>query len=90
METTTLYLSKLVPVYLVYLTAFVDEKNRISGFAARVDCQIRALNKADHKTDDFYVMSGYRTPSYNRAIGVVVYSLSRPMVIFVVNEFKTI
>lgn len=32
------------------------------------------LNRAGHPTSDFVIMSGYRTPFYNRAIGNVAYS----------------
>jgi uncharacterized protein YcbK (DUF882 family) len=32
------------------------------------------LNAAGHATSDFVIMSGYRTPWYNRAIGNVPYS----------------
>lgn len=35
---------------------------------------LAALNEAGHRADDLVVMSGYRTPSYNRAIGNVPYS----------------
>lgn len=35
---------------------------------------LRALNLAGHKTDGFHIMSGYRTPFYNHAIGNVLYS----------------
>ncbi|MEM8562451.1 MAG: D-Ala-D-Ala carboxypeptidase family metallohydrolase [Pseudomonadota bacterium] len=35
---------------------------------------LRAVNEAGNATDTFHVMSGYRTPFYNRAIGNVPYS----------------
>lgn len=35
---------------------------------------LAALNTAGHKTDGFHIMSGYRTPYYNKAIGNVLYS----------------
>lgn len=35
---------------------------------------LAALNAAGHATSDFVIMSGYRTPWYNRAIGNVPYS----------------
>ncbi|MFT5657290.1 MAG: hypothetical protein ACI9KN_000563 [Gammaproteobacteria bacterium] len=35
---------------------------------------LRALNVAGHDIDNFHIMSGYRTPFYNQAIGNVKYS----------------
>lgn len=35
---------------------------------------LKSLNEAGHKTEGFVIMSGYRTPFYNRAIGNVPYS----------------
>lgn len=35
---------------------------------------LTSLNRADVPTEDFVIMSGYRTPFYNRAIGNVPYS----------------
>lgn len=52
------------PKYLVLRPELIIKLERI----------LRALNLAGHKTSSFHIMSGYRTPSYNRAIGNVPYS----------------
>lgn len=45
-----------------------------SSLLLKLENILSSLNKAGHPTDDFVIMSGYRTPFYNRAIGNVQYS----------------
>jgi hypothetical protein len=45
-----------------------------SSLLLKLESILRALNEAGHETDRFVIMSGYRTPFYNRAIGNVQYS----------------
>ena len=52
------------PKYLVLSSALLIKLERI----------LRALNEAGHDVGSLYVMSGYRTPVYNKAIGNVKYS----------------
>lgn len=52
------------PKYLVLRSALLIKLERI----------LRALNEAGHKVGSFHIMSGYRTPFYNKAIGNVKYS----------------
>ncbi|MCB1666710.1 MAG: hypothetical protein KDI24_00050 [Pseudomonadales bacterium] len=52
------------PKYLVLQPELMIKLERI----------LRALNNAGHKTDSLHIMSGYRTPFYNHAIGNVLYS----------------
>jgi hypothetical protein len=52
------------PKYLVLRSELLIKLERI----------LRALNEAAHDIGSFHVMSGYRTPFYNRAIGNVQYS----------------
>lgn len=52
------------PKYLVLRPELIIKLERI----------LKALNLEGHKTDSFHIMSGYRTPAYNKAIGNVVYS----------------
>jgi len=52
------------PKYLVLRSALLIKLEQI----------LRALNEAGHDIGSFHVMSGYRTPFYNKAIGNVEYS----------------
>lgn len=52
------------PKYLVLRSALLIKLERI----------LRALNEAGHSIGSFHVMSGYRTPFYNKSIGNVEYS----------------
>ncbi len=45
-----------------------------SSLLLKLENILASLNKAGHPTDGFVIMSGYRTPFYNRAIGNVQYS----------------
>ena len=45
-----------------------------SSLLLKLENILSSLNRAGHATDDFVIMSGYRTPYYNRAIGNVPYS----------------
>lgn len=45
-----------------------------SSLLLKLENILASLNQAGHMTDDFVIMSGYRTPFYNRAIGNVQYS----------------
>lgn len=45
-----------------------------SSLLLKLENILRTLNEAGHQVDRFVVMSGYRTPYYNRAIGNVQYS----------------
>lgn len=45
-----------------------------SSLLLKLENILASLNKAGHPTGDFVIMSGYRTPFYNRAIGNVKYS----------------
>ncbi len=45
-----------------------------SSLLLKLENILRALNEAGHRADRFVIMSGYRTPFYNRAIGNVQYS----------------
>jgi Peptidase M15 len=52
------------PKYLVLRSALIIQLEQI----------LQALNESGREIDSMYVMSGYRTPYYNRAIGNVPYS----------------
>jgi hypothetical protein len=45
-----------------------------SSLLLKLENILRTLNESGHKVDRFVIMSGYRTPHYNRAIGNVQYS----------------
>tara|TARA_R110001592_G_scaffold357416_1_gene660642 strand:+ start:225888 stop:226829 length:942 start_codon:yes stop_codon:yes gene_type:complete len=45
-----------------------------SALLIKLESILRALNEAGHNISSFHVMSGYRTPFYNKAIGNVEYS----------------
>ena len=45
-----------------------------SSLLLKLENILATLNKAGHATDGLVIMSGYRTPFYNRAIGNVPYS----------------
>ncbi len=45
-----------------------------SSLLLKLENVLKSLNDAGHKTERFVIMSGYRTPFYNRAIGNVQYS----------------
>ena len=45
-----------------------------SSLLLKLENILRHLNEAGHPVDRFVIMSGYRTPFYNRAIGNVQYS----------------
>lgn len=45
-----------------------------SSLLLKLENILASLNNAGHPTSDFVIMSGYRTPFYNRAIGNVQYS----------------
>lgn len=45
-----------------------------SSLLIKLENILASLNKEGHPTEDFVIMSGYRTPFYNRAIGNVQYS----------------
>jgi len=45
-----------------------------SSLLLKLENVLAALNQSGHPTEDFVIMSGYRTPFYNRAIGNVPYS----------------
>lgn len=45
-----------------------------SSLLLKLENILAALNNSGRKTGDFVIMSGYRTPFYNRAIGNVPYS----------------
>ncbi len=45
-----------------------------SSLLLKLENILASLNQAGHPTEDFVIMSGYRTPYYNRAIGNVPYS----------------
>jgi len=40
-----------------------------------LECALARVNEAGYRASTFHIMSGYRTPAYNRAIGNVRYSL---------------
>lgn len=45
-----------------------------SSLLLKLENILRSLNEADHEVDRLVIMSGYRTPYYNRSIGNVQYS----------------
>lgn len=45
-----------------------------SSLLLKLENILAVLNRAGHQTEGFAIMSGYRTPFYNRAIGNVPYS----------------
>ncbi len=45
-----------------------------AGLLLKLENILATLNERGHPTDGFVIMSGYRTPYYNRAIGNVPYS----------------
>ncbi len=45
-----------------------------SSLLLKLENILRSLNEAGHATDGLVIMSGYRTPFYNRSIGNVQYS----------------
>lgn len=40
----------------------------------KLECALEIVNAEGHRCDTFHIMSGYRTPRYNRALGNVKYS----------------
>ena len=61
------FLAKQVSGYPKYLVLR-------SSLLLKLENILASLNRAGYRTDDFVIMSGYRTPFYNRAIGNVPYS----------------
>jgi hypothetical protein len=40
----------------------------------KLECALEKVNEMGHRCDTFHIMSGYRTPHYNRALGNVKFS----------------